>query len=141
MEESRARGLGRATSLGHYATAVLCNGLGHHHDALDAAQRVCAHDDLGLAGWALAELVEAGARSDNREVAADALRRLAERTRASGTDWGLGIEARSRALLSEGEDAERLHQQAIEHLSRTRIRVELAAGEILPELRIHYRTR
>jgi DNA-binding CsgD family transcriptional regulator len=130
MEESSARGLGRAISFGHYVTALLCNGLGHHHEALAAAQRACAHDDLGLTGWALAELVEAGVRSDSREVASDALRRLAERTRASGTDWGLGIEARSRALLSEGEDAERLHQEAIERLSRTRIRVELARAHL-----------
>jgi DNA-binding CsgD family transcriptional regulator len=126
MKESSARGLGRAVSLCDYVTALLCNGLGHHHEALAAAQRACAHDDLGLAGWALTELVEAGVRSGSREVASDALRRLAERTRASGTDWGLGIEARSRALLSEGEDAERLHQEAIERLSRTRVRVELA---------------
>jgi DNA-binding CsgD family transcriptional regulator len=130
MEESSARGLGRAISFGHYVTALLCNGLGHHHEALAAAQRACAYDDLGLAGWALSELVEAGARSDNSEVAADALRRLAERTRASGTDWALGIEARSRALLSEGEDAERLHLEAIEHLSRTCIRVELARAHL-----------
>jgi DNA-binding CsgD family transcriptional regulator len=130
MEESSARGLGRAISFGHYVTAVLCNGLGHHQEALAAAQQACAHDDLGLAGWALSELVEAGVRSDNREGSADALRRLAERTRASGTDWALGIEARSRALLSEGEDAELHHQDAIERLSRTRIRVELARAHL-----------
>jgi DNA-binding CsgD family transcriptional regulator len=76
--------------------------------------------------------VESAARSDRREIASDALRRLEERTRASGTDWALGIEARSRALLSEGEAAERLYREAIERLAGTRIRVELARA------RLHY---
>jgi DNA-binding CsgD family transcriptional regulator len=138
MQDARARGLERSLGMAECLTALLYNGLGRYRDALAAAQRARAYapndvlDDLGPPGWALIELVEAGVRSDNREVAADALRRLEERTRASGTDWALGIEARSRALLSEGEDAERLYQEAIERLARTRIRVEL------PRARLHY---
>ena len=119
-------------------TALLYNGLGRYHEALAAAQRARAYfpadhlDDLGQLGWALIELVEAGVHAGSRDLAADALQRLEERASASGTDWALGIAARSRALLSEGDAAERLYREAIERLSRTRIRVELARA------RLHY---
>jgi DNA-binding CsgD family transcriptional regulator len=126
IQDGIARGQGRAIGFCHYMRAVLYNGLGRYQEALEAAQHACSHDDLGLFGLALAELVEAGARSGHRDLATDALRRLGQRTRASGTDWALGIEARSRALVSEGEVAECLYQEAIERLARTRIRVELA---------------
>jgi DNA-binding CsgD family transcriptional regulator len=86
---------------------------------------------LGVFGWALAELVEAGAYSNNREVAAAALKQLTERTRASGTDWALGIEARSRALVSEAREAEALYREAIERLARGRIAVHLARTHLL----------
>jgi DNA-binding CsgD family transcriptional regulator len=65
------------------------------------------------------------------ERAAQALERLSDTTRASATDWGLGIEARSRALLSDQEAAERLYREAIERLARTRLRVELARAHLL----------
>jgi DNA-binding CsgD family transcriptional regulator len=77
-------------------------------------------------GWALIELVEAGARSRRPEVAAGAFRRLGDRTRASGTEWALGIEARSRALLSDGQAADALYREAIDRLARTRVAVHLA---------------
>jgi DNA-binding CsgD family transcriptional regulator len=131
-QDARARGLGRAISFAQWATALLYNGLGRYEDALAAAQSACVHEDLGFFGWALTDLVEAAARSGDREGASEAVRQLAERAGASGTDWALGIGARSRALLSEGELAERLYQEAIERLSRTRIRVELARA------RLHY---
>jgi tetratricopeptide (TPR) repeat protein len=122
IQDAKVRGLERTLGMSQCVTALLYNGLGRYQDALAAAQRARAYfptddlDDLGPPGWALIELVEAGVRSGSREVASDALRQLAERTRASGTDWALGIEARSRALLSEGETAERLYQEAIERL-------------------------
>jgi DNA-binding CsgD family transcriptional regulator len=65
------------------------------------------------------------------ELAADALERLSAMTRASGTDWALGIEARSRALLSDGDAAEHLYLEAIDRLGRTSIRVELARAHLL----------
>ena len=114
-----------------YATAVLYNGLGRYDEALAAARRACEHDDLGFYGWSLAELVEAAARSGEREVAADALRRLEERTRRRGTDWALGIEARSRALLADDDRAEALYREAIEQLGRTRMVVHLARAHLL----------
>src|SRR5207237_1096591 len=81
--------------------------------------------------WGLVELIEAAARSGKLELALDALGQLSQTTAATGTDWALGIEARSRALLTDGEAAERLYHQAIERLARTRIRVELARAHLL----------
>ena len=106
IEEETAENAGRATVLTEYAKAVLYNGLGRYEHAVAAAQRACACEDLGFFGWARLELVEAGARSHARTVATGALRDLDERTRASGTDWALGVRARSAALLSDGTAAE-----------------------------------
>jgi DNA-binding CsgD family transcriptional regulator len=79
----------------------------------------------------MAELVEAAVRSGDRQLAGLALDRLAETTGAAGTDWALGIEARSRALLSDSEAAEALYREAIERLSRTSIRVQLARAHLV----------
>jgi DNA-binding CsgD family transcriptional regulator len=117
----------------HWMTAVLHNGLGHYEEALAAAQR--AGEDTRASwwrNWGLVELIEAAARSgSNPELAVDALGRLSQTTAASGTDWALGVEARCRALLTEGEAAEPLYREAIERLERTRVRVELARGHLL----------
>ena len=110
---------------------MLYNGLGRYKDAHAAAERACEHDDLGLFAWPLVELVEASARSGSLDVAAAALRRLEERTRAAGTDWALGIEARSRALLTDGDAADALYREAIERLARGRIAVHLARAHLL----------
>ena len=90
-----------------------------------------AYFRLSVGDRRAAELVEAAARSGATELAADALDRLSAMTRASGTDWALGIEARSRALLSDGDAAERLYLEAIDRLGRTSIRVELARAHLL----------
>jgi DNA-binding CsgD family transcriptional regulator len=124
-------GEGRAIGLGDYLSAVLYNGLGRYRDALTCAERACEHEDLGGFGFALVELVEAGARDDVPGVAAAALRRLEERAEASGTDWALGVLARSRALLSDGQAAEKLYREAIERLERCRIAVDLARSRLL----------
>jgi DNA-binding CsgD family transcriptional regulator len=79
----------------------------------------------------MVELIEAGARSDRPDVAGPALERLAERTRAAGTDWALGMEARSRALLSDGPEAEALYQEAIDRLGRSRVAVHLARAHLV----------
>jgi DNA-binding CsgD family transcriptional regulator len=131
VRDATARGEGRAITIADYVTAVLDNGLGRYDAAFVAAGRACEHDELNLLGWALIELVEAGARSGRPEVADDALRRLGERTRTCGTDWARGIEARSRALVSEGRAAEDLYREAIERLARTRIAVHRARAELL----------
>ena len=114
-----------------YAAALLYNGLAQYDQALAAAELACEYDDIGVLGWSLAELVEAAVRSGQPARASDALRRLCETTRASGTDWALGTEARSRALLSEGETAENCYREAIERLGRTRMRPALARARLL----------
>jgi DNA-binding CsgD family transcriptional regulator len=130
MEGVMSRGEGRGVT-SQYAAALLYNGLGHYDKALAAAELVCEYDDIGVLGWSLTELVEAAVRSGQPERASDALQRLSETTRASGTDWALGTEARSRALLSEGETAENCYREAIERLARTRMRPALARAHLL----------
>ena len=131
LQDATARGEGRAIGHGEHASAVLYNGLGLYEAALAAAQRASEYEDLGVFGWALVELVEAGVRSGTGEVPGEAMRRLQERTRAAGTPWALGIEARSRALLSEGEAADALYREAIERLARSRIALHLARAHLL----------
>jgi DNA-binding CsgD family transcriptional regulator len=130
-EDAAGRGEGRAITLAEYTTAVLYNGLGRYREALAAALRASEHDDLGLFGWALIELVEAAARDREPQLAAEALELLSERTGLTGTDWALGIEARSRALFDEGQGAEDLYLEATERLGRCRIKVHLARAHLL----------
>jgi DNA-binding CsgD family transcriptional regulator len=131
IEAATVRGEGRAIDFADYSTAVLYNGLARYEDARAAAQRASSYEGLCLFGWELVELVEAAVRSGDREVAADALRRLEERTGAAGTNWALAILARSRALLSAGEEADSLYREAIERLARTRVAGHLARARLL----------
>jgi DNA-binding CsgD family transcriptional regulator len=126
-----ARGEGRTITLVDFATAVLQNGLGRYDAALAAAQRACEHDEIALAGWGLVELVEAAVRSGHHDVAVDALGWLTDRTSVSGTEWALGIEARSRALVRKDEGAEPLYREAIERLGRSRAVAQLARAHLL----------
>ena len=130
MEGVTSRGEGRGIT-SQYSAALLHNGLGHYDKALAAAELVCEYDDIGVLGWELTELVEAAVRSGQPARAAEALQRLSETTRASGTDWALGTEARSRALLSEGETAENCYREAIERLGRTRMRPAMARAHLV----------
>ena len=132
MSEAVPRGQGVAVTMAQWMHALLCNGLGEYKEALVAAQVAAQHqEEFGATRWGLVELVEAAARSGAPELASDSLERLSEATQASGTDWALGVGARSRALLSNGEAAERLYREAIERLARTRVRVELARAHLL----------
>jgi len=132
IAEAEARGQGIAATSAHWAAAILNNGLGRYQEALAAAQYASQETPpLSMSMWALPELVEAAARCNNSQLAADALERLAETTRPGGTDFGLGIEARSRALVSEGPAAEGLYREAIDRLGRTQLRPELARAHLL----------
>jgi DNA-binding CsgD family transcriptional regulator len=127
-----ARGEGQWLTAAAWATAVLNNGLGRYDQALTAAEQGSEYpSELGLATWSMAELIEAAARTGAPDRAARAMARLSEIATASGTDWALGIEARCRALRSDGEPAERLYLEAIRRLGRTRIRAELARAHLL----------
>jgi DNA-binding CsgD family transcriptional regulator len=129
--EATTRGEGMGLGVVEWATALLYNGCGRYADALAAAQRGCEHDDVGLFAWSLVELIEAGVRSGAVDAATAALDRLSGRTQASGTDWALGIEAGSRALLSDGSTAEPLYREAVERLGRSRGIVHLARAQLL----------
>ena len=114
-----------------FATAVLHNGMGHYKAALAAAKQACEHDELGFGVWVLPELIEAGVRSGQNEAAAAALHQLTERTSLSGNPWARGIEARSRALMAEGQAAEDLYQEAISQLGNSRMTVHLARAHLI----------
>ncbi len=132
IEEATAGGQGTAVQYAGWAGSVANNGLGRYQEALAAAER--ASDDtpeLFVSGWALIELIEAATRTGRTSVATDALSRLEEHVRAGETDWALGVQARSRALLSEGDAADSLYREAIDLLSRTRLRPELARAHLL----------
>jgi DNA-binding CsgD family transcriptional regulator len=130
--EAVARGDGVAIACSAWAEAVLHNGHGRYERAVTAAQRASSFDgDLGPHSWGIAELVEAASRAGHAEIADGAVAWLSGVTRASGTDWALGIEARSRALVSEGAAAEALYQEAIARFARTRLRPDLARAHLL----------
>jgi DNA-binding CsgD family transcriptional regulator/tetratricopeptide (TPR) repeat protein len=127
---AHARGEGCAITAAEHATAVLYNGLGQYELALDAAQKAAAADEIVTSPWALYELVEAASRTGQREVASAAADRLSEHTRASRTAWAKGTEARSRALVEDGQAAEGLHRQAIDWLGQCRMAAHLARARL-----------
>jgi DNA-binding CsgD family transcriptional regulator len=126
-EEAAAR---RWTS-NNYARAVLYNALGRHDAARDAAWEAFRADPIGYGSLLVGELAESAARTGDRALLESALDWLSQRTGAISSEWALGIQARVRALLSEGEIAERRYRESITHLARTRLRLELARTHLL----------
>jgi ATP/maltotriose-dependent transcriptional regulator MalT len=125
-------GQGIAVACAHWVAAILANGLARYDEALAAARHACEDTFTRyISMWALPELVEAAARIGNTHVAPGAVEQLAETTRAGGTDFGLDLEARCRALLSGGRVAYELYREAIDRLGRTRLRPELARAHLL----------
>lgn len=132
LAEARARGEGMGLTIVDYSTAVLHNSLGQYQEAMRAAEQGAGYpDELGFSTWSLVELVEAAARSGHPDRAAEALEALIRTTSPSGTEWALGIEARTRALVSQGDTAEGYYVEAVERLSRTRLRVVHARAQLL----------
>jgi DNA-binding CsgD family transcriptional regulator len=131
VSEAQARGEGLALGVSEFLGGVLHNGLGRYDAALAAVRDAERCYEEGPATWALPELIEAAARCEEHDLAEHALERLTETTRASGTDRALGIEARSRALLSGGNAADSLYREAIERTGRTHVRVDLARAHLL----------
>lgn len=131
MEQATSGGQGMAAAWAQWAAAVLYNGLARYEEAAVAARQATAASLNWVAMWALPELVEGAARSGDSDEAHEALERLAETTQPCRTDFALGIEARCRALLSSGTAADDLHHEAIERLSRTKLRPELARAHLL----------
>jgi DNA-binding CsgD family transcriptional regulator len=129
--EALARGIGRVGQFATFAGAVLYNGVGRYDAACDAARRAFEHDYLGFTPFVVPELAEAASRTGDAGLLQRAVDWMAERTAATPTDWALGIQARVRALASEGDGAEPLYRESIERLARTRVRVELARSRLL----------
>jgi len=132
IAEATAGGQGIAVAYAQWAAAILYNGLGRYADALASARQASENSPgLYISMWALPELIEASVHCGDTHQATDALGRLAEITQAGQTDFGLGIEARSGALVSEPAAAEALYTEAIDRLGRTRLRPELARAHLL----------
>ncbi|HEU4946724.1 MAG TPA: AAA family ATPase [Kribbella sp.] len=132
MTDVVARGEDSGVMVTQWARSLLLNGLTRYQDALPAARAATEHSiESAVAYWALTELIESAVRSGRPELASGAYERLATTTRASGTEWALGVLARSGALLATGRTADGLYQQAIEHLGRTRLRMELARAHLV----------
>ena len=131
--EQAAGGAQGSAIWAHWGAAVLYNGLARYEEALAWARRSTSNtfELVGVSVWALPELVEAAWRTGDADLAREALERLAETTQPCGTDVPLGIEARCRALLSDGAAAEDLYREAIDRLTRTRLRPELARAHLL----------
>jgi DNA-binding CsgD family transcriptional regulator len=133
LVENARRGEGDGVIACGWGKALLCNSLGRYEEASAAAQAATDSEiEIGTPYWAsLVELVTAAARADQPERARDAFRRLTRLTQSCGTDWALGLQARCRALLSDGAAAEAAYREAIERLGCTRVRGELARAHLL----------
>ena len=130
-KDAQRCGEGGGLSYAQWLTAVLCNSLGRYEQALATAQQASEGSPAQqFSIWGLVELIEAAARSGAPERATGALHLLSETTRASGTDWALGTEARSRALVSDGAAAENLYREAIDRFARTRLRMDLGRARL-----------
>ncbi|WIX76551.1 AAA family ATPase [Amycolatopsis carbonis] len=122
---------GMVSATARYATAVLRNGLTAYAEAAEATRDVLDRDGIELQGWSLVELVEGAVRTGDLATATAAADRLSERTCLSGTEWALGVDARSRALLRDGQAAEDLYTEAIDRLGRSRITPHLARARLI----------
>jgi DNA-binding CsgD family transcriptional regulator len=130
--ESIPRGEGLTTIVSSWAMAVLCNGRGRYEEAFRAAKEATKDpNQLWYWGWGAVELIEAASRTDNASRARPTFERLVESTDASGTDWALAVQARCRALLTDGHHAEALYCEALERLEPTRLRLDLARTRLL----------
>ena len=132
ISKAQARGEGFALAIAELVSGILYNGLGDYGTALAACRQAGDSPyDMGSTTRAVAELIEAAVRSGERQIAERALERLTETTRASGTEFALGVEARSQALLHNGDAADRLYREAIDRLAGTTMRLELARAHLL----------
>ena len=132
IQEGTTQGQGQAVMVAYWAAAVLYNGLGRYEDAVAASRELITNNIFPLLTmWSLFELIEASVRVGDTKVAREALDELAATTQPAGTGFALGIEARCRALLADGDDAEASYHEAINQLNRAGIRIELARAHLL----------
>jgi DNA-binding CsgD family transcriptional regulator len=131
MRGAIRRGRGASINLAYHGLAVLEIARGDYRAALALARKANEHDGAYLPNWTLPELVEAACRSGERDLAASAERRLADTVVAGSSEWGYGVLAQSRALRTEGAHAEALYREAIERLSNSRMRPQLARARLV----------
>lgn len=132
MSDVSARGEGVGVSMVCWARAVMYNGLGQFSVALEAATGAVLYPaEVAGSSWSMVELIEAAVRSGQPAAASDAYLQLCDQAGASGTDWALGVAARSGALLNETDSAEDLYREAIDRLSRAGVRVDAARARLL----------
>jgi ATP/maltotriose-dependent transcriptional regulator MalT len=131
ISEAEAEGQGGNAAYAHWNAAILHNGLGRYADALAAAEQATQDAHVYISMWALPDLIEAAVRTGNVQVAAGALERLAKTTQAGGTDFGLGLESRCRALVRKGETVEDCYREAVDRLDRARMAPDLARAHLL----------
>lgn len=133
LDDAAARGEGSAVAMLSWADALHRNAEGRFDLALESARRAAElRQPLDAAGsWGLVELVEAASRVGDDGAAASALDELSSSTRASATDWALGVEARCRALAANGADPEDDYREAVARLGRTGMRTEHARAHLV----------
>jgi DNA-binding CsgD family transcriptional regulator len=131
VREAGSRGEGVGIAISEWARALMCNGLGQYDEALEAAWSASEFEEVVAENWGLPELVEAATRAGRPDIAEQAFERLRTKTSASGTHWARGIEARSLALISDGDAAEDAYGEALEQLGQTRLGAELARAHLL----------
>ena len=131
IKQATAGGQGVSVTFANWLAALLHNGCGRYEEAWAAARQAGETTHVYVSMWAVPELIEAAVRSGNQRIAVDAMALLAEMAAAGGTDVGLGMEARSRALVTEGEVAEAHYREAINRLGRTRRRPDLARAHLV----------
>ena len=132
IDLASARNEGSSIQVGRWAEAILANGLARYEQALSAAQ-LATQDVIEwmLTPWVLPELIEAAVRTGNDAVAIDALKRLAESTRLSERDWGRGVLARGRALVSDDGTASEHYRTAIDCFRRAGLQPDQARSHLL----------
>jgi DNA-binding CsgD family transcriptional regulator len=131
VQEATARSSSRLAGFAAYASSVLYNSLGRHDAARDAAWQAFQSCQLGHGPLVVSELAEGAAKAGDLAAAGAARDWVAERARVRPTEWALGIEARIRALISDGDAADNSYRESIERLGRTRLRPELARAHLL----------
>jgi DNA-binding CsgD family transcriptional regulator len=129
----------------YFTSAMANNGVGNYQAALNAAtktelfsaltpghcQSSSLHARLSVGALFTVEFIEAAARCGHTDVAAEAVDMLGEVTSGSGTDWACGVEARCRALVTDGPLAEDLYRESIDRLGPTQLRPDLARAHLL----------
>jgi DNA-binding CsgD family transcriptional regulator len=131
IDDATPEGAGCASAMADYARAVLYNGLARYERAAEAAHRACEDGDGAPIAWALAELVEAAVRIGSFDAAAAAQRRIDERTPVAASNWALGIQAQSQALIADGLQADMCFRRALARFGEGGADLQLARAQLL----------